>query len=105
MSEPIPSLSANILALPQVSHIQLATDAITKAGSKPAGGQQLSTHNAACIYQVPCSTLGDYMKGLQMHAEVHINQQNLSPAQEEVLVKWAKMLGRHRVPFTMQPTW
>jgi hypothetical protein len=100
MSEPIPSPSPDILALPQEIRIQLAIDAITKAGSKPTGGQQLSTRSTAHIYQVPRSTLGDRMKGLRTRAEAHINQQNLSPAQEEVLVKWAKVLGRRGVPLT-----
>lgn len=98
MPEPIPPPSANILALPQEYRIQLAIDAIAKAGYKPNGGQQLSTHKAARIYQVPCNTLGDRMKGLKTCAEVHIDQQNLSPAQEEILVKWAKVLGHHGVP-------
>lgn len=40
------------------------------------------------------------MKGLQACAEVHIDQQNLSPAQEEVLMKWAKVLGCCEVPLT-----
>ena len=100
MPEPILPPSADILALPQESHIQLAINAIAKAGYKPTGGQQLSTHEAARIYQVPCNTLGDRMKGLQTRAEAHINQQNLSPAQEEILVTWAKVLGRRGVPLT-----
>jgi len=100
MPEPISPPSADILALPQESRIQLAIDAIAKAGYKPTGGQKLSTREAACIYQVPRSTLGDRMKGLQTRAEAHIDQQSLSPAQEEVLVKWAKVLGRRGVPLT-----
>jgi hypothetical protein len=100
MPEPIPPPSADILALPQESRIQLAIDAIAKAGYKLTGGQQLCTREAACIYQVPRNTLGDCMKGLKTRAEVHIDQQNLSPAQEGILVKWAKMLGRRGVPLT-----
>jgi len=100
MSEPIPSPSSDILALPQESRIQLAINAITKASSKPTGGQKFSTCDAARIYQVPCSTLGDCMKGLRTRAEAHIDQKNLSPAQEEVLVKWAKVLGCCGVPLT-----
>ena len=41
MSEPIPSPSPDILALPQETHIQLAIDAITKAGSKPTASCSL----------------------------------------------------------------
>jgi hypothetical protein len=100
MPEPIPPPSIEILALPQEDQIQLAIDAITKAGYKENGNQQLSTRKAANIYQVPCSTLGDRMKGLPARAEAHISQQKLSPAEEEVLVKWAKVLGRRGVPLT-----
>jgi len=91
--------SADIFALPQEDRIQLAINAITKAGYKH-GGQQLSTRKAASIYQVPRSTLGDRMKGLQTRAEAHIHQQNLSPVQEGVLARWAKVLGRRGVPLT-----
>lgn len=95
--------SVEIFALPQENCIQLAIDAINTAGYKLNGNQQLSTHKAAGLYQVPRSTLGDCMKGLCIHAEVHINQQKLSLAEEEVLVKWAKVLGRWGVPLTHSP--
>jgi hypothetical protein len=74
MPELILPSSADIFGLPQEDRIQLAIDAVTKASYKPNGSQQLSTHNAASIYQVPRSTLGDRMKGLQTCAEAHICQ-------------------------------
>jgi len=61
--------------------------------------QQLSTCKAAGAYCIPHSTLGDHMRGLQTCAQVHVGQQNLSPAEEEVLVKWAKVLGHWGLPF------
>jgi hypothetical protein len=64
MQERTPSLSADILALPQEDRIQLAIDAITNVGYKPTGDQRLSTREAASIYHVPRSTLGNHMKGL-----------------------------------------
>jgi hypothetical protein len=100
MQTPIPSPSTDILALPQDDRIQLAVDAIAKAGNKSCGKQRLSNRKAADIYQVPRSTLGDRMNGLRTRTEAHIDQQNLSPAEEEVLVKWAKVLGRRGVPLT-----
>jgi hypothetical protein len=100
MQEPIPSPSLEILALPQESRIKLAIDAINTAGYKQNGDRKLSTRMAAGIYHVPRSTLGDRMKGLRTRAEAHVDQQNLSPAEEEVLVKWAKVLGRRGVPLT-----
>ncbi|KAF8227726.1 hypothetical protein L208DRAFT_1020800, partial [Tricholoma matsutake] len=55
---------------------------------------------AAKIYDVPHSTLADHMKGLPTHVEAHVSQQNLSPADEEVLVKWAKVMGHRGVPLS-----
>ena len=40
------------------------------------------------------------MKGLCTHAEAHVEQQARSPAEEEVLVKWAKVQGRWGIPLT-----
>ena len=57
MPEPISPPSADILALPQESRIQLAIDAIAKAGYKPAGGQKLSTREAARIYVALLATV------------------------------------------------
>jgi hypothetical protein len=92
--------SADILALPQEDHIQLAIVTIKDAGYKANGDQCLSTRQAAKMYDVPHSTLADRMKGLPTRAEAHVSQQNLSPAEEEVLVKWAKVMGHRGVPLT-----
>ncbi|KAF8221801.1 hypothetical protein L208DRAFT_1197707, partial [Tricholoma matsutake] len=59
-----------------------------------------TVHKAASLYDVPCSTLGDHLKGLPMCAEVHVDQQVLSVAEEEIIVKWAKVLGCWGVPMT-----
>lgn len=85
--------SADILALLQEDHIQLAIVTIKEAGYKPNSNQCFSTHQAAKMYDVPHSTLADCMKGLPTCAEAHVSQQNLSPAEEEVLVKWVKVMG------------
>ena len=92
--------SADILALPQEDCIQLAIMAINEAGYKLNQDQHLSTCQAANIYHVSCSSLGNYIKGLHTHAEAHVGQQNLLLAEEEVLVKWVKVLGYWRVPLT-----
>ena len=97
--EPAPP-SADILALPQEDRIQLAIDAIANAGLKPNGDQKLSMRKAADTYDIPCTTLHSRMKGLRTHAEAHVEQQALSPAEEEVLVKWAKVQGRRGIPLT-----
>ena len=100
MSEPITSPSNDILALPQEERMQLAISAINAAGKKSDGASHLSVRKAATLYDVPCSTLGDCMKGLPTHAEVHADQRALSVAEEEIIVEWAKVLGRQGVPMT-----
>jgi hypothetical protein len=84
--------SADILALPQEERIQLAIDAIADTG--------LSMRKAADTYAVPRTTLRSRMNGLRTRAEAHIEQQTLSPAEEDVLVKWAKVQGRRGIPMT-----
>ena len=99
LQEPTPP-SADILTLPQEDWIQHAINAITNAGLKPNGDQQLLICKAAETYDVPRTTLCSHMKGLCTRAEAHMEQQALSPAEEEVLVKWAKVQGRHGIPLT-----
>ncbi|KAF8234781.1 DDE-domain-containing protein [Tricholoma matsutake] len=94
------SPSTNIISLPQEDQIQLAINAITQAEYKANGDQQLSTQKAADTYLVPHTTLCSHMKGLHTHAEAHVEQQNLSTAEEEVLVKWAKVQGHWGIPLT-----
>src|SRR5271163_418669 len=94
------SPSANILALPQEDRMQLAITAIANAGYSTNGTQLLSTRQAATTYQVPRSTLGDRMRGLPTRAEAHVGQQNLSLAEEDILVKWTKVMGCRGVPLT-----
>jgi hypothetical protein len=100
MPQPTKPLPANILTLPQEDRIQLAITAIHDAGYKPNGDQCLSTRQAANIYHIPRSTLGDHIKGIHTRAEAHVGQQHLSPTEEEVLVDWAKVLGHWGVPLT-----
>lgn len=40
------------------------------------------------------------MRGLHTCAEAHVDQQNLSLAEEEVLIKWTKVMGHWGVPLT-----
>jgi hypothetical protein len=96
------SPSADILTLSQEEHIQLAIDAIANAnaGLEPDDIQQLSIRRAADAYDVPRTTLRSCMNGLRTRAEAHIEQQNLSPAEEEILVEWAKVQSHRRIPMT-----
>jgi hypothetical protein len=100
MPASIPAPSNDILALPQEDHIQLAMEAIAIAGYEPNSNPQLSMHRAASAFQVPRSTLRNRLNGVQPHAETHMNQQTLLPAEEEILVEWAKVMGHDGVPLT-----
>jgi len=100
MSELIPFPSNDILAKPQEDHIWLAIGAITTAGFKSNGDPNFSFRKAASIYNVSRSTLNNRMRGVRIHVEAHVSQQKLLPAAEDVLVEWAKVLGRRGVPLT-----
>ncbi|KIL55149.1 hypothetical protein M378DRAFT_18199 [Amanita muscaria Koide BX008] len=100
MPEPITPHSTDVLALPQEERIQLAISAINEAGKKANGESLLSVRKAASLYNVPRSTLGDRIKGLPTRAEAHADQRLLSVAEEEIIVEWAKVLGRRGVPMT-----
>jgi len=94
--------SADILVLPQEERIQLAINALANANAElePDNIQRLSIRKAADAYAVPRTTLRSRMNGLRTRAEAHVEQQNLSPAEEEILVKWAKVQGRRGIPMT-----
>jgi hypothetical protein len=72
MPQPTTPLPADILTLPQEDRIQLAITAIHDTGYKPNGDQCLSTRQAANIYYIPHSTLGDRIKGIRTCAEAHV---------------------------------
>lgn len=95
-----PSTSADILSLPQEDRIQFAITAIAEAGCKPNGDHRLSIRQAANMYHVPRSTLGDRMKGVHTRVEAHAGEQNLTLAEEGILVDWAKALGYRGVPLS-----
>lgn len=47
------------------------------------------------MYQVAHSTLDDRMKGIHTRTEARVHQKNLSPTEEDVLVKWAKVMDTY----------
>ena len=100
MPEPTTSPPADILARPKEERMMLAIEAIANASYKANGNHVLSSRQATGMYHVARSTLDDRMKGIRTCAEAHVLQQSLSPAEEEVLVKWAKVMGRRGVPLT-----
>jgi Tc5 transposase DNA-binding domain len=51
-------------------------------------------------YEVPRSTLNDQWNGTPTRKEGHVHELLPTPAQEEVLVKWIKVMGRRGIPMT-----
>jgi hypothetical protein len=82
--------------------IQHSLKAIEVAGRHPDGRLKLSIRKAAETFRVPRSTLTNRFNGVRTRKEAHAHQQNLAPAQEEVLVEWIKVMGRRGVPFTQR---
>lgn len=62
--------------------------------------QKLSLRGAAKLFNVPRSTLTDRFNGKQTRREAHEHQQNLTSAQEDLLVEWAQSMGRRGIPLT-----
>ena len=73
---------------------------MNESGKKANGEPLFSACKAASLYNVPRSTLGDRLKGVPTRAEAHADQRALSAAEEEIIVEWAKVLGRRGVPMT-----
>jgi hypothetical protein len=61
-------------------------------------GEIHSIREAARVFRVPRSTLGDRYRGIQMKAEKHANGLKLSINEEESLVKWILDLAKRGLP-------
>jgi hypothetical protein len=97
---PIPSEPPNLTDLTQARRMELALAALIASGTKPNGLPNLSIRNTATLYQVPRSTLTDRWNGTPTRKEGHAHELLLTPAQEEVLVDWVKVMGRRGIPLT-----
>lgn len=97
---PIPSEPPNLTDLTQARRMDLALAALIASGTKPNGLPNLSIRNTATLYQVPRSTLTDRWNGTPTRKEGHAHELLLTPAQEEVLVDWVKVMGRRGIPLT-----
>lgn len=65
-----------------------------------AGGD-LSLRKAVKAYNVPRSTLQARFDGRKSRVESHAHEQNLSPAQEQILVDWVKVQGQRGIPLSL----
>ena len=55
-------------------------------------GQYLSLYSAAKSLEISECTLDRWLKGTQLHTSAYAEQQNLSEAEENTLVKWITTL-------------
>ncbi|KAF5318213.1 hypothetical protein D9758_018544 [Tetrapyrgos nigripes] len=69
-----------------------------KPSRKTPNGPSVPLRN---FYQVPRATLGTRLKGVKPRTEAHEHQQNLSNAQERVMVEWVKVRARRGVPMSL----
>ncbi|KAJ4488693.1 hypothetical protein C8J55DRAFT_486935 [Lentinula edodes] len=61
----------------------------------------LSVRGVAKAYDVSHTTLQRRINSGMSQAEAHAHEQNLSPAQEEILLEWIKVQGHHGVPLSL----
>jgi hypothetical protein len=80
--------------------MQLALKAIDASGMHPNGRTRLSIRQAATAFNIPRSMLQDRFHGRKTRQEGHAHEQNLMPVQEDLVIKWVKVLGRRGVPVT-----
>jgi hypothetical protein len=90
----------DIDSLTQEERMQLAIKAITASGTTPSGRTKLSVRQAATAFYVPHSTLQDRYNGRKTRKEAHAHEQNLTPAQEDIVIEWVKVMGHRGVPLT-----
>lgn len=81
--------------LSKEERIEHAITAIHQAGG------DLSLRKAAKAYNVPHSTLQARFDGRKSRVESHAHEQNLSPAQEQILVDWVKVQGQRGIPLSL----
>lgn len=92
----------NLHALTEEARISLALSAYetSQARTDITERQKLSLRGAAKLFNVPRSTLTDRFNGRRTRQEAHEHQQNLTAAQEDLLVEWAQSMGRRGIPLT-----
>lgn len=83
------------------TRMQEALAAVVASGLTPMGRPKLSLRAAAKQYNVPPTTLTGRYNGRTTCANGHIDQQKLTPSQENVLKDWIKVMGVRGVPLTM----
>ncbi|KAF8824188.1 hypothetical protein HHX47_DHR8000488 [Lentinula edodes] len=62
---------------------------------------KLSVRGVAKAYDISHTTLQRRIEGGVSRAEAHAHEQNLSPAQEGILVEWIKVQGHRGVPLSL----
>ena len=113
---PTVDVPSDILDKSQEERMQLALAAIQGSGTKANGDPNYSVRQAAKDFNIPRTSISRRLKGTLLHCyvfvllsfceggktrqEAHVNEQLLTAAQEEILVKWIKVQGRRGIPLT-----
>lgn len=88
--------------IPKEERIELAILAIHNSGlNAHDGGRNLGLRKAAELFGLPRETLRNRFNGTtKSHIQASIAKRALTPAEEEVLVEWCKVMGRRGIPLT-----
>jgi hypothetical protein len=108
--------TVDILGKSQEERMQLALAAIQGIDVKANGDPNYSIRQAAKDFNIPRTSIARRLKGMLFYCpifvllnfceggktrqEAHVNEQLLTAAQEEILVKWIKVQGRRGIPLT-----
>jgi len=95
---PYEYLVPDLTGLNVEQRISLAIEAIDKSPLLPNGHRQLSQVQASKDFLVKRGTLRARYNGIRPRNEAHEHQQNLTHAEEKILVEWLKVQGRRGVP-------
>ena len=110
------NVSSDILGKSQEERMQLALATIQGSGTKANGDPNYSIRKAGKDFDIPRTSIARRLKGMlfpccvfvflsfcegsKTRQEAHVNEQLLTAAQEEILVKWIKVQGHRGIPLT-----
>lgn len=113
---PTVNVPSDILGKSQEERMQLALAAIQGSGTKANGDPNYSIRQAGKDFDIPRTSISRRLKGMlfsccvllflsfceggKTRQEAHVNEQLVTAAQEEILVKWIKVQGRRGIPLT-----
>ncbi|KAF5309952.1 hypothetical protein D9619_010448 [Psilocybe cf. subviscida] len=88
----------NLAKLGDKERIELAIHAVHNSGLTLKGQHKLGLRKAAEYYSIPRETFCRCFNGIsKSQVEASIAQHALTPAEEEILIEWAKVMGWHGI--------